>query len=57
MSCEKSFTIVLDTTTSMLEELDVIKVNLPTAISAINNTDITHFILVPFNDPGKHCLF
>ncbi|KAJ8720966.1 hypothetical protein PYW08_006431 [Mythimna loreyi] len=51
ISCEKSFTIVLDTTSSMEDELDVIKVNLPNTINTFNNTDITNYILVPFNDP------
>ncbi|KAJ8728638.1 hypothetical protein PYW07_006334 [Mythimna separata] len=35
----------------MQEELDVIKLNLPTALSTSSNTDITNYVLVPFNDP------
>ncbi|CAH0663932.1 unnamed protein product [Spodoptera exigua] len=50
MSCEKSFTVVLDTTRSMEEEIDTIKVNLQSIVN-ISSSDISNYILVPFNDP------
>lgn len=50
--CDKSFTIVLDTTKSMQDELDIIKTNLPVLFES-ERKDISNYILVPFNDPGK----
>lgn len=50
---DKSFTIVLDTSRSMTEELDVIKVMLSSVLNPLGNTDIRNYILVPFSDPGK----
>ncbi|XP_050551914.1 hemicentin-1-like [Spodoptera frugiperda] len=50
IGCEKSFTVVLDTTKSMLEEIVTIKVNLQSIVN-MSGSDISNYILVPFNDP------
>ncbi|XP_047027751.1 hemicentin-1-like [Helicoverpa zea] len=50
VSCEKSLAIVLDTTGSMQEELENIKVGIISAISPPTNAAITDYILVPLND-------
>ncbi|XP_075981853.1 hemicentin-1-like [Anticarsia gemmatalis] len=50
--CDKSFTLVVDTTVSMQEELDIIKVNLASAIDVYGHAGLSDYIIVPFNDPG-----
>jgi hypothetical protein len=50
----RSFTVVVDTTDSMQDELDIMKNSFPLLTSSLaNNTDFNNFIVVPFNDPGK----
>ncbi|XP_045539505.1 hemicentin-1 [Papilio machaon] len=48
---KKSFTIVLDTTISMREEIDIIKSNIESVVKT-PLFDIDNYILVPFDDPG-----
>lgn len=50
----KSFTLVIDTTTSMQDEIDVIRRNVQSLENVFKNeTVFEDFIVVPFNDPGK----
>ncbi|CAK1589081.1 unnamed protein product [Parnassius mnemosyne] len=49
---KKSFTIVIDTTISMRDELEILKANLQSVIMGTNLADISNYILVPFDDPG-----
>ncbi|KAG6440388.1 hypothetical protein O3G_MSEX001213 [Manduca sexta] len=51
VTCKKSFTIVLDTTISMREEIDIIKANIGSVISSLNISEYENYIVVPFNDP------
>ncbi|XP_049878338.1 hemicentin-1-like [Pectinophora gossypiella] len=48
---KKSFTILLDTTLSMQEEIDIIKRNIGTVVNVLKSTDVENYVLVPFNDP------
>ncbi|CAD0203537.1 unnamed protein product [Chrysodeixis includens] len=52
VNCDRSFTLVLDTTWSMQDDIDVIKANLPSVLNTQEKTDIGNYIIVPFNDPG-----
>ncbi|CAG5054398.1 unnamed protein product [Parnassius apollo] len=49
---KKSFTIVIDTTVSMRDEIDILKANLQSVVIDTNLADIANYILVPFDDPG-----
>lgn len=49
---KRSFTIVLDTTISMREEIDILKSNIESVVK-VPLVDIDNYILLPFEDPGK----
>lgn len=51
---KKSFTIVLDTTKSMNDDIEIIKSGIRTLMNdLVNQTDFQDYIIVPFNYPGK----
>lgn len=56
ISCDKSFTVVIDTTVSMSDELNIIKANIGQVVNSINRTDVNNYILVAFKDTGKYLL-
>ncbi|XP_028025918.1 hemicentin-1-like [Bombyx mandarina] len=48
----KSFTVVIDTTESMDDEINIIKANIGEVVRNLNNkSTVSDYILVPFNDP------
>ncbi|XP_068622917.1 hemicentin-1-like [Battus philenor] len=51
VNAKKSFTLVIDTTVSMREEVDLLKIYIDSVVN--NLLDIDKYILVPFNDPGR----
>lgn len=54
ISSDRSFTVVLDTTVSMSDEINEIKSNIGQLVNSINKTDIFNYILVPFKDIRKY---
>ncbi|XP_039748100.1 hemicentin-1-like [Pararge aegeria] len=47
---EKSFTIVVDTTNSMREEVQILKNNIQSVVDAARNRNFENYILLPFGD-------
>lgn len=54
VTCKKSFTIILDSTESMRNEISIIKRNFPSLLKEIGNlTEYENYVLLPFSDPGE----
>lgn len=58
LASQPSLTMVVDTTVSMKEEIDVLKSQIGVILSALRESGsrIGNYILVPFNDPGWYLL-
>lgn len=55
--CKKSFTVILDSTESMREEILIIKRNMASSVKEIGKSNqIENYILLTFSDPGKNNL-
>lgn len=53
VSCEKSFTIVMDTTKSMEYEIYAFKTHIASIVNVIRSSTFTNYILIPFGHEGK----
>lgn len=53
--CKKSFTVILDSTGSMRNEISVIKRNMGSVVKEIEKFNkFENYILLTFSDPGEY---
>lgn len=58
VECKKSFTILLDSTESMRNEISIIKRSMTSIAKEIGSwNEIENYILLSFSDPGKYLYF